>query len=69
VQRSPFARTDYNARRASAPGATISMQMSHRAANIKPTARVALLDRMALQPDREGERERGGEDSSGDCRG
>jgi len=57
VQRSPFARIDYNARRASAPGATISMQMSHRAANIKPTARVALLDRMALESERKRRRE------------
>lgn len=36
MARSPCARADYDARRGSAPGATISMQMPQRAANTKP---------------------------------
>lgn len=36
TQRSPFARVDYDAKRTSATGATISMQMSRRATNTKP---------------------------------
>lgn len=46
---SPFAWVDYDAKRASATGATISMQMSRRATNTKPARVAVLLDRTAPQ--------------------
>lgn len=65
--RSLFVRADYDAKRATAPGATISMQMSRRAANTKPAARVALLDR-ALAAIYVGKKETEGKKFIDDCR-
>lgn len=63
TQCSLFAWVDYDAKRISATGATISMQMSRRATNTKPARVAVLLERMANKENERG-RKREGEKSS-----